>query len=285
MKKIFIIACTVLLMPLTAAVQDAYKTQVALQYEYLDFSGSKQKEDGDRKTLFLQHGEGRHFFQGAVEKTLTHTYKPPLQEDLDVTKVYLRYSYDLTPQHRGTMGYITVRDNLVPTDNGNIFALGYRYTPKPKLSFAINGYYGDYDIFDTYKVDLQTELRHRFGTVNTAAQLIVKSIFLEGCSNAFCANAEKQYVAPGLKVKMRSNGYFLHTGAFFGSRVFAVMQDGMMLQHHAMEFTDTYMVGVGKEWNRFFIKLRYVYQKAKELPLNNSGVIVRNSMVRVGYRF
>ena len=150
---------------------------------------------------------------------------------------------------------------------------------------AYDGYYGDYEDFDTYQIDAQLRYGHRFGGIDAGAELIVKTIFVEDCSNAFCANADRRYFAPGFKIKAQSQGYFVHAGAFFGKRVFAVMQDGMMVQHHAMEFTDTYMAGLGKRWKHVEVKIRYVYQKATELPLNNEGVIVRNSMLRVAYSF
>jgi len=80
--------CLLTAAQLLAAAQRA-ETSAHLQYEYLDFSGSRQKEDGTRATLYVGHRIGKQFFQAAFEKTQTNTYQPPLKEDLDVTKLYL----------------------------------------------------------------------------------------------------------------------------------------------------------------------------------------------------
>ncbi|MEJ2468037.1 MAG: hypothetical protein P8Y65_08185 [Campylobacterales bacterium] len=262
-----------------------YRTYAALQYEYLDFSHSKQKEEGERWTLHMKQRLAMHTVQAALEKTRTQTVQPPLKEDLDVTKFYLRYTAALTPKHELYANYITISDNLVPTDDGRIYGLGYGYRWSKNAAMTLYGYYSDYDIFDAYQFDAALQLGRRFGAVNTAVQLIGKSIFIENCESGFCKNAQRSYFTPGVKLKAATMGYFVHAGAFFGKRVFAVMQDGLMVQHHAMEFSETYMGGVGKRWNGFELKLRYVYQKATELPFNNSGIVVQNGMLRVGYAF
>ena len=282
---LFMAAHTLLWSAEAAKESSGYESQATLQYEYIDFSGSRQKEDGNRWTLGLKHKEGVHLFQAAAEKTDTNTYQPPLKDNLDVTKLYFKYEGELAPRHLFTANFITIWDNMVPTDNGNIYGLGYAYRFAPKAFAAVNGYFSDYEDFDVYQVDLRVGAGRQIGGVDASAELFAKSIFVESCTNVFCANADSSYFAPGFKLKAQKNGYFVHAAALFGKRVFAVLQDGMMVQHHAMEFTDTYMVGIGKRWERFELKFRYAYQKATELPLNNEGVIVRNYMVRVGYSF
>ncbi len=74
-------------------------------------------------------------------------------------------------------------------------------------------------------------------------------------------------------------------GAFFGKRVFAVMNDGFRVQHHAMEFDKTYMIGVGKHFGDVDLTLKYVYQEATEIPINNDNVKVGNIILQLGYRF
>ena len=46
--------CLLTAAQLLAAAQSA-QTSAHLQYEYLDFSGSRQKEDGARATLYVGH--------------------------------------------------------------------------------------------------------------------------------------------------------------------------------------------------------------------------------------
>ena len=276
--------CLLVAAQLLAAAQSA-QTSVHLQYEYLDFSGSRQKEDGTRATVYVGHRIGKQFFQAAFEKTQTNTYQPPLKEDLDVTKLYLRYNAQFADGHFVHAGLIGIRDNLVPTDGGDVFGLGYAFRSSTGIFASLDGYYGHYEIFNAYQADVQAGFNYRNGETDLAMILLAKTIAIRECTDVFCANAKENYFAPGIKMKAELGPYFLHAGAFFGSRVFAVMQDGMMVQHHAMEFTDTYMAGLGSHWNRFTFKIRYVYQKAEELPFGNEGVIVRNSMLRIGYRF
>ena len=61
------------------------------------------------------------------------------------------------------------------------------------------------------------------------------------------------------------------------------MTEGFGLQHHAMEFDRTYMAGIGKRFDDVELKVRYSYQRAKELPLNNSGVTIDAVSLKVKY--
>ena len=67
--------------------------------------------------------------------------------------------------------------------------------------------------------------------------------------------------------------------------VFAVMHDGFKVQHHAMEFNETYMVGFGKHFGDVDLNLKYVYQNASEIPINNDNVKVQNVGLVLRYHF
>lgn len=237
-----------------ADVHPGFKNQSTLQYEYLSFSGSMQKEDGNRWTLGLKHAEGVHRFNLAAEKTDTNTYQPPLKDNLDVTKLYFKYENKITQNDTVHAHFITIWDNMVPTDNGNVYGLGNTHGFNPNTSVSLSGYYSDYADFDVYQLDLGVEVRHQIAGIETGVTLMSKSIFVDTCSNAFCSNADRSYFSPGIKIKVQREGHFVHLAALFGKRVFAVLQDGMMVQHHAMEFTDTYMAGIGKRWKRMELK-------------------------------
>ncbi len=258
---------------------------VRFQYDYFDFTDSRQKDYGNRGTVHLKKGYGGMQFQIAYEKTLTETYKPPLKENLNVDKLIARYDQKLFESGRYNLGIIAVRDNLVPTDGGKVFNLGYSHKLTPGAALEGNIYYGYYDIMKTYQFDAALKFHKKFGAVDTAVIGLLKDIVVDECSDVFCANAEPNYLTAGVKVKLDYNGYFLHAGGFYGKRVFAVMMEGFMLQHHAMEFDRTYMVGVGKRFSDVELKLRYIAQQAKELPLNNSGVGVDAVSLRAAYFF
>ena len=64
------------------------------------------------------------------------------------------------------------------------------------------------------------------------------------------------------------------------------MKEGFKVQHHAMEFKESYMVGVGHSFNKDMVAhLRYGYHKAKEVPMNNDNVKVNNLSLDMVYKF
>ena len=138
----------------------------------------------------------------------------------------------------------------------------------------------------TCQVDARMVYRHAFGRIKSRSAIIAKQINIHECeSGAICSNAKNSYFTPGLMQSLSYEGYYAQVGAFFGKRVFAVMHDGFRVQHHAMEFNKTMMAAVGKKFGPFDLMFRYVYLEAEELPMKNSGVEVRNSVVSLGYRF
>ena len=103
--------------------------------------------------------------------------------------------------------------------------------------------------------------------------------------NSFSKNANNDYLTAGLKVHSHYKDYHFGMGAYFGKRVFSIMKDGFAIQHHAMEFDKTYMVGIGKDISDFVVSLKYVYQEATELPMQNNDVEVNNLIVSLKYNF
>ncbi len=256
---------------------------VSLQYDYFNFSHSEQKDYGNRATLHAKvAGEGKSL-QVAYEKTITETYKPP---NLNVDKLFVRYDQKVFTADRYNLGLIMVRDNLVPTDGGKILYGGYLHRFTPLIALEGDFYYGHYDIMKTYQFDAALKLHKKFGDLDTRINVVVRDIVVDECSgDKFCADAEPNYVTAGLKMKLDYEGYFLHGAGFVGKRVFAVMMEGFGLQHHAMEFDRTYMAGIGKRFKDVELKLRYTYQRATELPFDNSGVTIDALSLRVKYLF
>ena len=62
------------------------------------------------------------------------------------------------------------------------------------------------------------------------------------------------------------------------------LPSGLKVQHHAMEFNKTYMVGIGKHFGDLDITARYTYQEATEIPIHNENVKAENFILQVGYR-
>ena len=268
-----------------AAQASGSEDYVDLQYDYFNFTNSKQKDYGSRGTVRAKVSHDDMSLKVAYEKTITETYKPPIETNLKVDKVMLRLEQNVFENGKYNLGFITVRDNLVATDGGMVFNLGYLHKFLPGMALDGNVYYGYYRIMKTYQFDLALKVHKKFGALDTRIIGVVKDIVVDECSDVFCAKAEPNYLTAGLKVKLDYNAYFLHGAAFFGKRAFAVMMEGFQLQHHAMEFDRTYMVGLGKRFDDVELKLKYTYQRAKELPLNNNGVIIDAMSLRVKYFF
>lgn len=277
----------VMLWALFGAISQAANSgdYVSLQYDYFNFTDSKQKDYGNRGTLHVKGTHEDKSLQIAYEKSITETYKPPLTKNLDVGKIMVRYDQKVFGTGRYVLGLITVKDNIVPTDGGKVVYAGYQHKISPAMAVEGTFYYGHYPIMKTYQVDGSLKWHQTFGELDASVAGTVIDIVVDECSDLFCAKAKPNYLSAGLKVKLDYKGYLLHGAAFAGKRAFAVMMEGFSLQHHAMEFDRTYMAGIGKRFNDVELKLKYTSQRAKELPLNNSGVTVDALSLRVKYFF
>lgn len=278
---------TILLWAFFSAVGLASDSEdyMSLQYDYFNFTGSKQKDYGNRGTIHVKGIHEDKTFQIAYEKTITETYKPPMTNNLNVDKVMVRYDHKVFDLGQYDLGLITVRDNIVPTDGGIVVYAGYQYRIRSQFTLEGRFYYGYYPIMRTYQFDASLKWHQTFGALDTRVIGIVKDIIVDDCQDGFCAKAEPNYLSAGLKIKLDYEEYFLHGAAFVGKRVFAVMMEGFMLQHHAMEFDRTYMVGIGKRFKDIELKLKYTFQRAEELPLNNSGIDIDAVSLRAKYFF
>jgi len=278
MKKMKILFVVSLLFTLSYA----QNTTIKISYENLNFDNSKKKDQGKVYGLALNHQTDDALYQMAYEKTNTDTFQPPLTEDLHVNKYYLKYTHILDAKQAFSVSYATIDDNLMKeTDGGDIYGLGYKYG-----AFAFTQYLSDYENFNVYQTDLKYTFKKVFGEVKTSAVILGKYIHLQDReSNPFSANAKEDYFTPGVKLHAHYEDYHMAVGAFFGKRIFAVMHDGFKVQHHAMEFNETYMVGFGKHFGDVDLNLKYVYQKASEIPINNDNVKVQNVGLVLRYRF
>lgn len=260
----------------------AESTILNLTYENFNFENSKKKDNGQRFRAKVNHKTDNNLYQLVYEKTDTETFKPPLTKDLNVHKVFLKYTRKLDEKQSFSLSYITIDDNIMKeVDGGNIYGLGYKYG-----AFGLTQYLSDYDNFNVYQTDMKYTFKKAFGEVKIFTTLLAKYIRLQNKeSNPFSSNAQDDYFTPGLKIHAHYDEYHMGVGAFFGKRAFAVMYDGFKIQDHAMEFNETYMVGMGKHFGDLDVSLNYVYQVATEIPINNDNVKAKNIILQLGYRF
>ncbi len=207
---------------------------------------------------------------------------PPLSDNLHINKIYLKYSYQWDEKQSFHGSYATIDDNLVrDTDGGDIYGIGYGYK-----SFGLTQYLSDYRNFNVYQTDIKYSFKKEFNELALKATIIGKYICLEGGRNhRFTQNAKDDYFSAGLQLHAKCKEFHCHCGAFFGERIFGVMNNGFGVQHHAMEFNETYMFGVGRKFGNMDLNLTYVYQEATEIPIQNHNVKVQNIILQLVYRF
>ncbi|WP_304543391.1 hypothetical protein [Sulfurimonas microaerophilic] len=260
----------------------AQNTTLKLTYDTFMFENSKKKERGSRYSTYLGYTKKVHDFKVMYEKTHTNTFQPPLDKDLIVHKYFAKYGYKLDNHNSFSFGYIYIDDNIMmEVDNGHIYSLGYQYN-----AFKITQYLSDYKNFNVYQTDMQYKLKKRFDNFSTNMIILGKYIYLDNKdSNPFTKNAQKEYFTAGIKLHAEYETFHFGAGALFGKRVFAVMDDGFRVQHHAMEINKTYMAGVTKDFNPFSLQAKYIYQRATEIPIQNENVLIKNIILQGTYRF
>jgi hypothetical protein len=253
-------------------------SNIKINYEILDFKHSMKKENGKRIGLEIDHEDSKNHYQLYYEKSKTKTSKL-IPKDLDVDKYTLKYQYKLTDKQKFTALYAHIDDNIMKeTDGGKIYGLGYQ-----KSTLAFMQYFSDYPHFDVYQSDLKYSIKK--STIKWT--LLGKYIQLKNKnSNNFSKKAKSNYFTLGLKIHTHYHGYHLGASAFVGKRMFAVMKEGFKVQHHAMEFKESYVCGIGHKITKNMVAhLRYGYHKAKEVPINNDNVKVDNISFDMMYKF
>ena len=262
-------------------------SSISTYYENKTFSSSVQKEDG----VVYGIGADVHYknseFKATYEYGDTNTKQPPLQEDLKMHKLFLRYAYLFNDSFKINVNYIDVlSDNIAITDGGKTYALGATYTLDKKICFNFTQFYTDYEDFNVYQSDLNLDFKTKINKLKIKLSSKTKYIKIdEENINGFTKNAEDSYLTSGFRLHLHQASYHFGLGAYFGKRAFAIMDDGFKSQHHAMEFDRTYAIGFGKNISNFVLRIQYVYQRATELPASNEGVEVSNTRVIANYKF
>ncbi|MBN2815179.1 MAG: hypothetical protein JXQ67_00740 [Campylobacterales bacterium] len=287
MKTQFIPTLLLSTLPLLAVDIQTVHSSASLYYELRDFSNSVQKDDG----AFVGVGGDIHYKEHELrftyEKGNVNTKQPPLQENLNNDILFLRYGYNINEKLAFNTNFINVMyDNMVPTDEAVAYGLGVTYSPSKALSANFTQYYTNYQIFESYQSDLALHYKSSYEKLKYKISLIAKHIDLrDKDSNIFSKNAQNNYTTAGFKFHSHYESYHFGFGAYFGKRVFAIMNDGFKIQHHAMEIDKTYALGIGKTFGDLVIRYQYIYQRAVELPMQNKNVDIVNNRFIVNYKF
>ena len=270
-----------------ALAQEAIHSSWSSYYENLNFDNSKQKNEGWLVGIGADIHDNRSEYKLTYETSQIQTKQPPLKEDLETQKIFLRYGYHLDNRLNLHLNYINIlADNLVPTAHGKAYGVGVGYEMKRQTSLYFTQFYTDYSDFDVYQSDFKIEYKMKIEEIGIKLTSLTHYIKLDGYeTNTFSQNAKEEYLTTALKLHAHYGEYHLGMAGYFGKRAFAIMDDGFKIQHHAMEFDRTYAIGIGKSFDAVTLRLQYVTQRATELPLNNSGVEIQNIRLIANYQF
>jgi len=262
-------------------------SSLSTYFETKDYENSKQKNSAVTYGVGADVHVDKSAFKATYEYTIGDTKKPPMQHDLKHDKLYLRYAYSINDKFEVNVNYINVlHDNTAQTTDGKIIGAGITYNLTKALSANFTQFYSNYRNFDVYQSDLHVDYKFKIDDIKFKLSSLTKYQKLEDKNiNAFTKNAQSNYLTSGLKLHVNYDGYLAGAGFYTGKRVFAIMQDGFKLQHHAMEFDRTYAVAVGKTIDKLVLRVQYVYQRAQELPIQNENVKVKTLRFIANYKF
>ncbi len=260
---------------------------VSTYYEDKRYDNSAQKTDGIVYGFGADIHSAKSEYKFAYEHAHTNTKQPPLSKDLKVDKIFLKYGYKLNDSILFNINYINVvDDNLAQTDGGKVYGLGLTYALNKNILMNFTQYYSDYDNFNVYQSELSLEYKVKIDNVKLQMKSITKYIKIdEENINSFTKYAQNNYLTTGILIHAHYKSYHLGTGAYFGKRIFAVMSDGFKLQHHSVEIDKTYVLGIGKTISNFVLRVQYIYQRGKELPVNRDNVEIKNTRLVINYKF
>lgn len=276
MKKIFVLSL------ITSSVLFA-QTDLRLSYVVTDFDNSKTRIDGTGYEVGLSHDFGVGIFgfryeESAVDRIGTNP-------TLEVQKVNLNYMHKISKELNAKLSYLSIDDNIAPTDDGKIYGVGVGYSIADGFILATDLYKSDYKQFDVRQVDITLAKNFMMGDIKSKAIVGVKKIDIDGDKYNAYIFKDKDYTTFLVALSTNYNGYTANIGTMFGKRLFAILENGTKVQHHAVEQDKTYFLGFGKKFGSFDVMAKYSYQNGVELPENKKDVDTKTSSVTVTYKF
>jgi len=272
--------------PLFALESQTIHSSILGYYENKTYTHSKQKINGEVYGVGGDIHLDKHAIRFTYEYATANTKQPPLTKDLTNEKLFFQYKYNFIKKLYLHLNYLNVLDdNIAITSGGKGYGTGVEYNFTPLLTSDVTQYIIKYDDFKTYQSDIRVNYTLHYKKIPITLSFIGKYIQLQDIhTNSFTKNAQKHYFTPGIKLHTHYKSYHFGAAAYFGKRAFAVMNDGFKIQHHAMEFTKTYALGIGKSFRRVVARVQYAYNEATELPINNPNVKIENIRLLFNYK-
>jgi len=284
MKYTKIIISTVIATTLANA-----NTDISITAGVKDYTNSKTKTDGTTYNVGVGHNYNSskvsfNYSKDSVDRVQPNTTSATTP--LDVKKYNLNYKYTLDKALSLKASYIKILDNLAPTDQGKVYGLGANYKLNKGFVAGVSAYKSDYKQFNVNQYDLYVSKGFKIADRKVKLSAVMKSINIDGDKYSTYTSKDKSYFTTAIKLNaMCKNNFVLGLGMFTGDRMFAVLNDGEKVQHHAMEFNKTYMASFGKKFKNFDIIAKYANSKGDELPENRKDVTTKVTSLMFKYRF
>ena len=263
-------------------------SEISTNYTYKDYENSKTKTQG--KTLdyrFLHNFENSQItvnYEDSLTKREKEITKAKLTS-LEVEKLSMKYLYNISDVLSFKTSFINIEDNLAPTDDGKIYGLGLIKNMNSSTGIKIDTYLSDYEDFNVNQYDLTFVKKFKLDNINLEAQLGSKYININGQNYGNYILKDNYFLSYFLNLNANYNGFIFGLGFMNGDRLFAIQEDGLKVEHHALEQNKTYMVSLGKKFKNIDLISRYIYSNSNELPENRNDVKSQFVSLGLNYKF
>lgn len=262
-------------------------SEISTNYTYKDYINSKTKTKG--KTFdyrFLHNFENSQItinFEDSLTKRENEITKAKLTS-LEVEKLSFKYFYNLNENYSVKTSFLNIEDNLAPTDDGKTYGLGV-INRNNFFDIKIDTYLSDYEDFNVNQYDLTFVKKFKFNDINFMGQTGIKYIDINGSKYSNYTLKDNYYTSYFLNLNANYNGFIFGLGFMNGDRLFAVQEDGLKVENHALEQNKTYMVSLGKKFKNIDLISRYIYSNSNELPENRNDVKSKFFSLGLKYKF
>lgn len=275
----------------TTALLSSYllaNSEISTYYTYKDYDNSKTKTEG--KTLdyrFLhnfQNSELTINYEDSLTKRENELTKIKMTS-LEIEKLSMKYLYHISNDLSIKTSFINIEDNLAPTDNGKVYGFGFNKNIDSSNQIKLDTYLSDYEDFNVNQYDFTFIKKFRFENINFQAQTGIKYIDINGEKYQNYILEDNYYMSYFLNLNANYNGFILGLGVINGDRLFSVQEDGLKVEHHALEQNKTYLVSLGKKFQNIDVITKYIYSNSKELPENRDDVSSKFFAFGLNYKF
>lgn len=275
----------------TTALLSSYllaNSEISTYYTYKDYDNSKTKTEG--KTLdyrFLhnfQNSELTINYEDSLTKRENELTKIKMTS-LEIEKLSMKYLYHISNDLSIKTSFINIEDNLAPTDNGKVYGFGFNKNIDSSNQIKLDTYLSDYEDFNVNQYDFTFIKKFRFENINFQAQTGIKYIDINGEKYQNYILEDNYYMSYFLNLNANYNGFILGLGVINGDRLFSVQEDGLKVEHHALEQNKTYLISLGKKFQNIDVITKYIYSNSKELPENRDDVSSKFFTLGLNYKF